>query len=252
MFNQVKWRARLLFTSPASAVYAFKCRCYNLVNLFLRGKKVKCNICCWEGYRFSAMAGAYYIRYNAICPVCGSAERNRALIAYMNNRGDFSDKQVRYLDIGPIKGARAYFEAKHCDYISIDLDTKYAMKKMDVTRLQFLDETFDIIICSHVLEHVKDDLLASREMARVMKPGGRGYIMVPFDKNRKETIEYEKPNPRDPLHIRSYGRDFIDRIASAGFRVQEVDLVAEAGEAKAALYGLGKEEICVVCTKKGG
>jgi SAM-dependent methyltransferase len=249
MYNQIKWRVRLFLTSPASAWYALVRRVYNLANLFLRSKKVKCNICYWEGYRFSAIAGADYIRYNAGCPVCGSVERNRALIEYMNKRGDFSGKQVKYLDIGPIKGARDYFEAKDCDYVSIDLDSEYAMIKMDVMKLEFPDDTFDIIICSHVLEHVKDDLLASREIARVMKPGGTGYIMVPFNENRTETIEYEKPNPREPHHVRSYGRDFIDRIASAGFRVQQIDLVAEAGEADAKRYGLGKEEICFFCTK---
>ena len=249
MFSQMKWRIKLFLTRPASAMYALERRFYNLANLIFRSKKVKCNICYWEGYRFSALAGADYIRYNAVCPVCGSVERNRALVEYLNKRGDFSDKQVKYLDIGPIKGARAYFKAKDSDYVSIDLDSKYAMIKMDVTKLEFPDNTFDIIICSHVLEHVKDDLLATREIARVMKPGGTGYIMVPFNKNLTETIEYEKPNPRDPLHVRSYGRDFADRIASAGFRVQKIDLVAEAGEANAKRYGLGKEEICFLCTK---
>ncbi|GAH72544.1 unnamed protein product, partial [marine sediment metagenome] len=103
MLEPVTWRLKLFLANPTSAKFAFNRRLYNLINLttpILRSKKVKCNICEWEGYRFSAIAGASYVRYNAICPACGSAERSRALIEYMNKRGDFSKKEIKRLDIG--------------------------------------------------------------------------------------------------------------------------------------------------------
>lgn len=254
MLKQVTGKLELFLANPASAKFAFNRRLYNLINLttpILRSKKVKCNICEWEGYRFSAIAGASYVRYNAICPVCGSAERQRALIEYMNKRGDFSKKGIKYLDIGSGRAFRGYFEAKDCDYISIDLDSGSAMIKMDATQMGFSDNTFDLIICSHVLEHIKDDLQAIKEMLRVLRSEGVCYIMVPFNKKRTDTIEYERPNPLDPVHVRAYGLDITDRIKSIGFRVEMIDLVSELNKEDVSRYGLGTEEICFLCTKRG-
>lgn len=252
MVKQVTGKLKLFLANPASAKFAFNRRLYNLINLttpILRSKKVKCNICGWEGYRFSAIAGASYVRYNAICPVCGSAERNRALIEYMNKRGDFSKKGIKCLDIGPTRGFRAYFETQGRNYISIDFDSDLAMIKMDTTQLGFPDNTFAFIICSHVLEHVKDDLQAIKEMYRILGSRGVCYIMVPFNKNRTNTIEYERPNPLDPVHLRSYGLDVMNRIKSIGFRVEKIDLVSELNKEDVNRYGLGTEEICFSCTK---
>lgn len=250
MLEPVTWRLKLFLANPASAKFAFNRRLYNLVIPILPGRKVKCNVCGWEGYKFLAIAGATYIRYNASCPSCGSAERQRALIEYMNKRGDFSKKGIKCLDIGAVRGFRAYFEAKGCNYISIDLDSSSAMTKMDTTQMEFPDDMFDFIICSHVLEHIKDDLRAIKEMFRVLRSEGVCYIMVPFKKDRTDTIEYEKPNLLDPLHVRSYGLDVMDRIKSIGFRVEKIDLVAELNKENINRYGLGTERICFLCTKK--
>jgi len=214
-------------------------------------KRVQCNVCGWEGYRFKAIAGASYIRCNAFCPRCGSGERQRALITYLNKKGSFNRAGKRYLDMGPVRGFRAYFQARGGDYVSMDLDSPLAMVKTDATRMGFPDDTFDFIISSHVLEHIKDDSRAIKEMRRVLRDDGTCYIMVPLSKSRRNTVEYEKPNPLDPGHVRSYGMDVVERIKSAGFRVEQVDLVAEASQDEARLYGLGLEEICFQCTKGG-
>ena len=70
--------------------------------------------------------------------------------------------------------------------------------------------------------------------------------MVPFDRNKTATVEYGKP---DPLHVKSYGMDIIDRIKHARFIVEMHDLVAGASEPDARRYGLGAEALCFVCTK---
>ena len=249
MFEPLTWRLRLFLANPASAKYAVYRRLYNLVVLNLPYKKNYCNVCGWEGYRFRAIAGADYIRYNAGCPGCGSAERQRALIQYMNKRGYFDKKGLRYLDIGPVPGFKAYFEAMGCDYISIDLESASAMIKMDAAQMGFPDDTFDFIIASHVLEHIKDDVQAIKEMFRVLRSRGLCFIIVPFSKNRTDTIEYKKPNILDPGHVRSYGLDISDRIESIGFKVEKIDLVSEANNDDVKRYGLGLEEICFICTK---
>lgn len=250
MLEPVTWRLKLFLANPASAKFAFSRRLYNLVIPILPSRKVKCNVCGWEGYKFLAIAGATYIRYNASCPGCGSAERQRALMEYMNKRGDFSKKGIKCLDIGPVRGFRAYFEARGCNYISIDLDSGSAMIKMDATQMGFPDNTFHLIICSHVLEHIKDDLQAIKEMLRVLRSEGVCYIMVPLKKNRTDTIEYERPNPLDPVHVRAYGLDITDRIKSIGFKVEMIDLVSELNKEDVSRYGLGTEEICFLCTER--
>lgn len=253
MLKRVLRRLKLFVINPASAKFMFNGILYNMLNHLIRkifnSKKVKCNICGWEGYRFSAIVGANYVRYNAMCPVCGSAERNRALIEYMNGRRVFNKKGIKCLDIGPVRGFGACFEENDCTYISIDLDPGSAMIKMDITRLEFPDGTFDLIICSHVLEHVKDDLKAIKEMSRVLTSEGICYIMVPFNKNRTNTIEYDRPNPLDPGHVRSYGLNVVNRIRSVGFRVEKIDLVSELNKDHVERYGLGKEEICFFAQK---
>lgn len=155
----------------------------------------------------------------------------------MNKSGRFSRKRLNCLDVGPIKGFRVYFETRDYNYVSVDLDSDLAMVKMDATCMAFPNAIFDVIICSHVLEHIKNDAGAIAEMFRVLKSGGTCYIMVPLDKNREDTIEYQEPNPLDPLHVRSYGLDIIDRIKSAGFQVSILNLDD----------GLCPDEICFVC-----
>lgn len=66
---------------------------------------------------------------------------------------------------------------------------------MDITRLAFSEDIFDFIVCSHVLEHVSDDLVAMREMLRVMKTGGICIIQVPLQNDLLETVEYATPQP---------------------------------------------------------
>ena len=256
MLKSILKKLKLFMINPASIKFEVSGRLYNISNsfnlIFHNKRRVKCNICGWEGNRFLAIVGPNYVRYNAICPVCGSAERNRGLIEYMNEREMFKTG-INCLDIAPIESFSTYFRNKGCNYISLDLDSDLAMVKSDITQLGFFDNTFDLIICSHVLEHVKDDLKAIKEMFRVLKSKGVLFIMVPFNKNRLNTIEYEAPNPLDyPNHVRNYGLDIMNRIKSCGFRVEMVDLLSEVNKKnKNAIdrLGLGIENILFLCTK---
>ena len=118
--------------NPASIKFEVSGRLYNISNsfnlIFHNKRRVKCNICGWEGNRFLAIVSANYVRYNAICPVCGSAERNRGLIEYMNKSGMFK-RGIKCLDIAPIESFNAYFREKGCSYISVDLDSSLGLAK---------------------------------------------------------------------------------------------------------------------------
>ncbi len=110
-------------------------------------------------------------------------------------------------------------------YLTADIYNPRAMVKIDITDIQYPDETFDVIYCSHVLEHVPDDRCAMREFYRVLKPSGWAILLVPI------TIEktFESPLITDPsdrlklfgheLHVRRYGHDYVERLQAAGFKV---------------------------------
>ena len=106
---------------------------------------------------------------------------------------------------------------------------------MDITSLDLPDNWADLIVCSHVLEHVPDDRAAMAELHRVLKPGGRALVMCPVDEHRAKT--FEDPSVTDPAererlfwqsdHVRIYGQDLADRLAEAGFRVDVVPYVEQ-------------------------
>lgn len=72
------------------------------------------------------------------------------------------------------------------DYHTADLFLPTVMHKEDICNMSFADGTFDLVWCSHILEHVADDHKAMREIHRVLKPYGLAVIQVPVwgDKTR--------------------------------------------------------------------
>jgi ubiquinone/menaquinone biosynthesis C-methylase UbiE len=101
---------------------------------------------------------------------------------------------------------------------------------LDMTELAIRDQAFDVIVASHVLEHVADDRVAMRELLRILRPGGTALVMVPRDASRAVTFEdptITTPEDRQAAywqadHVRLYGRDFEDRLRAAGFEVEFV------------------------------
>jgi SAM-dependent methyltransferase len=113
-------------------------------------------------------------------------------------------------------------------YLTADVLADRVDVRMDIANIQFPDGTFDIVYCSHVLEHVPDDKMAMRELQRVLKEGGWAVILVPITTQR--TIE--DPSITDPKerlrlfgqadHVRRYGPDYAGRLQAAGFTVSRV------------------------------
>ncbi len=141
------------------------------------------------------------------------------------------------------------------DYLSAGLTGNY-MVKMDIIDIQYADNSFDVVYCSHVLEHIPDDRKAMREMHRVLKVGGWAIIMVPI---RPEGT-FEDPLATDPVvrkrvygqsdHVRVYGPDIKYRLEEAGFTVMQLrppDIVDAEGIVR---FGLKENEIIFVCQKK--
>ena len=90
---------------------------------------------------------------------------------------------------------------------------------MDITKIQFPDNSFDIVICHRVLEHILDDIEALKEFFRILAPKGFLSISVPQSMHR-ETLEWLVPDKTHDFHVRHYGKDFVEKICNVGFRVE--------------------------------
>jgi SAM-dependent methyltransferase len=133
------------------------------------------------------------------------------------------------------------------------------MDRVDILDLPYPDDSFDAILCSHVLEHVEDDSRAMRELHRVLRPGGWAIVLVPLDLERSETYEdpaITAPRARERAywgrdHLRLYGRDFPDRLRETGFEVTVDPWVRTLPGETRERYGLFPQEDMYVCRKGG-
>src|SRR5262249_36838215 len=164
-------------------------------------------------------------RRNSSCLRCGASERHRHLWLYLRNRTNLFSEPLRVLHFAPEWIIQERLRrCPNLDYVSADLDPRRAMVKMDITDLSYPDGSFDVVLCSHVLEHVTDDRRALSELHRVLKPGGCAIVLVPIDYKRAETFEdptVVSPGDRERLfwqadHVRLYGRDFRERLEETG------------------------------------
>lgn len=163
-------------------------------------------------------------RSDARCPYCGSLERHRLLWRYLEQETTFFESAgTKMLHLAAERCFEPTFrKIVGSGYITADL-LKPADVKMDITDIQFPDSSFDIVYCSHVLEHVPDDRRAMQELCRVLKPDGWAIVMVPITADKiVEDVTITDPQARERLfgkrdHVRRYGPDFADRLQEAGF-----------------------------------
>ncbi|MBB5336842.1 glycosyltransferase [Pectinatus brassicae] len=171
-------------------------------------------------------------KYAYTCPKCGATDRERAYAAWMI-REIPSNKKIRILDIAPVRSLQKFIlknyplaEYRTGDFLRDDVDYKLDIMNM----YQIEDESIDFFICSHVLEHVSDDLKAMREFKRILKKDGKGILVAPINLNQKH-IE-EDPDCTDvgerwrrfgqEDHIRRYSKQgYMERLKMAGLEVQE-------------------------------
>ncbi|MGZ2371078.1 methyltransferase domain-containing protein [Ancylomarina sp. YFZ004] len=200
-----------------------------VIALFYMGNKVECPVCehsfrKFLPYGYTKQTG----RDNALCPRCLSLERHRLMYLYLNEKTDFFTKDLKVLHIAPEQCFFKRFRAlENLDYTTGDLESPIADVHFDVQDIPFSDETYDVVICNHVLEHVDNDIKAMSEIYRILKPGGFAILQVPQDSDAEKT--YEDPTITDPSerekhflqkdHVRLYGLDYAERLSSVGFKV---------------------------------
>jgi predicted SAM-dependent methyltransferase len=213
------------------------------------GNQVSCP-CCNSSFRKFLPAGISN-RPNAQCPKCFSLERHRLIWLYLKNKTNLLSEKLKVLHIAPeFQLYKLLRSLSNLDYLSADLSAPRAMVNVDITNMHFADNSFDVILCNHVLEHVSNDTQAMKEIYRVLKPGGWALLQVPLDGNLEETLEDPTiVSPEDRLkfygqkdHLRLYGRDYKNRLEAAGFQVTVCDYLQELGHNASEKYRLESDD----------
>ena len=239
-------------------LYPIARKIYYLTNrLRYSGKGVHCPVCEKDYVKY--LPGAGNVKMNSRCPGCGTAERHRLLWLYLNKKLSIKSRKLKLLDIAPDQAIQKKLNSlSNIDYTSVDLHSVLAMKKMDLTNLTFEDNTFDSVLCYHVMEHIEEDRKALSEIYRVLKNGGWAIIQSPVDINREATYEDSSIiSPQERLkafgqddHVRIYGVDYTERLKEAGFEVTEDEFVMELNEGNVQKFGLDTNEIIYFCSKQ--
>jgi SAM-dependent methyltransferase len=211
-----------------------------------RGTTVQCPCCGGSFDRFIPHRGRPYAK----CPRCGSLERHRLLIGFLRRHTDLLVAEHSVLHVAPEYALqRQLRRLDNLDYRSADLDSPLAMDHVDLLDMPYGDESFDVVICNHVLEHVADDRRALREIGRVLRANGYAIVMSPIDTALDCTLEdpqISSPEERHRVfgqsdHLRRYGTDFARRVADEGFEVETVSYLDESDELQIGREGLRRE-----------
>jgi SAM-dependent methyltransferase len=171
------------------------------------------------------------------CPSCDASDRERLYALYLDRvlRSPGGQRRCRVVEFAPSFGLpRKLRSYPFVDYRSADLYRNNVDDRVDVTDMHaYADASVDIVLCSHVLEHVPDDRRAMRELHRILRGDGFGIVMVPLVHGVDETHEdaaVDTPALRwkyfgSDDHVRQYGkRDFVDRLGAAGFTVEQLGI----------------------------
>ena len=228
-----------------------------LIYLFFKGNNFTDPID-GKSYRKFLPYGYGKQRENALSPGTLSLERHRQMWLYLQNETDFFTKNYKVLHIAPEQEfLRKFKKMKNLDYTSADLFSPIVDVKADILDLPFEDESFDVIFCNHVLEHIEDDRKAMSELYRVMKKGGWGILQVPMKNSLEKTYEdFTITDPKERQkhfgqydHVRWYGMDYFDRLKSVGFDAKANFYSQKFSDADIKKFGLNRNEILPVVRK---
>ncbi|WP_255702445.1 class I SAM-dependent methyltransferase [Salinimicrobium sediminilitoris] len=197
-------------------------------------------------------------RENVLSPSTLSLERHRLLWLFLKDHTSFFTAPHKVLHFAPEQAFfKPFRKLKNLDYTTTDLNSPLADVKADICDLPFEDNSFDFILCNHVLEHIPNDTKAMQELYRILEPGGTAILQIPQDLKREKTFEDDSitdPKQRAKIfgqydHVRVYGRDYFEKLRGIGFKVKEVDLTSQLSPELVEKYRLAKGEIIPVAKK---
>lgn len=228
MYRNIKNTIKAIL--PRNFMFKHEMKFRGIYYLFFRGEKYYCNLCNHGLRRFIPVTDG-----DKLCPRCGSLSRNRRLFEVLQNgylKNDFT-----VLDFSPSRSLyRILKENKNINYIPTDFAGEFlADHHYDITNIDLQDQSIDLIICYHILEHIEKDSTAISELHRILKMDGTCIIQTPF----KNGEIYENPliqTPEERLrhfgqedHVRIYSvMGLKNRLSLSGFQVEIREFIEPA------------------------
>lgn len=230
------WKAMVTFIR---ALQKFKYR----IDMALFSKKMTlyCPCCGFKLKRFVEgeylqLPDFYYkplfesIRQDLLCPVCGSLPRHRILASWCEaNKDLLTSKDILYF--APERSMTAWLKSNKIRFTTADLYNVDTDLKLDIQSTGLASDSYDVVICNHVLEHVDDYMTALKEIRRILRPDG--ILICSFPISPDVEYVYEDPDivtDHDRLvrygqsdHVRLFGMKADRFISDAGYDVTFID-----------------------------
>lgn len=264
---------------PAKLGYFLRNLKLYIRGLYYSGKKHYCPLCSRSyrkffpgGFDLPVISKMNIIgagrRKDIICPGCASTDRDRLIHTLLISKEfDFLPTDA-LLHIAPepalykwLKKSKNELLNKYVQGVKYHEGFYYNsdVTLFDLMAIPFGNESFDLVICNHVLEHVEDDQKAMLEIFRILKPDGKGILQVPWspilektyeDLSIKTSEEREK-NFGQFDHLRLYGHDYPERLKKNGFEVQIIEpLMLGFDENYLQSISVNPKEVIFVVTKQ--
>jgi predicted SAM-dependent methyltransferase len=235
--------------------YPFK----KVAPLLYKGNNVECPVCERSFSKFLSYGSDIAHRENVLCPYDLTLERHRLMWLYLRDHSNFfTANHLEVLHIAPEQCFHGKFKVqKNLNYVTGDLVSPLADLHFDLHSIPLDDNSFDVVFCNHVLEHVDDALQCMRELHRVLRPGGWGIMQVPQDFDRDITYEdtsITSPEDREKHfwqkdHVRLFGNDYPQWLEKAGFNVEVFDKESKYDSKMIERFRLQKKEILYIVHK---
>lgn len=242
MYSRIK--RIILQIVPKHVLFNYEYSLRYFYYLLYKGNKFQCNVC------ESKLSKFVLLENDRLCPRCGSIERNRRLWKILNN--GFLHEKIKILDFSP---SRCIYRSlkDNPNYVSSDLSGDFLAKvAYDITSIDSKNNSFDLIICYHILEHIDDDIKGMQEVFRVLKNGGKCLIQTPFKPGEIfEDYSITSPSEREKYfgqidHVRIYSIEGLKkRLESVGFEVNIQHYTSKFEN----LHGFSKDETVLICEK---
>lgn len=232
---------------------ALACGSVNLWNHYVRpgaSARFLCSCCGEATHAFVSLSDHWRVTWNSACPACDSRSRHRGLALVIRRVLSEREDLVRMLHFAPemvLMGVLMTFD--RLQYRTTDLDDVGCdFPNEDIQKLSFADGEYDLVLCSHVLEHVPDDGAAMGELARILSADGLALICVPCDWGSTETESFRRI--RYEGHYRHYGRDLADRLAQSFRSVQVFDMHQLDAAPGGLSYGVRRGDMLLLCSNR--
>lgn len=230
---------------PKTVLFSYEYQLRYLYYLAYVGNRYQCNICNSKLRNFVKMGN------DRLCPRCGSIQRARRLWQILNDK--FLINQQKILDFSPSRSIYRVMKKGDFFYVSSDLsgdflsDTSY-----DIMNIDSHAESYDLIICYHILEHIDNDIMAMKELWRVLKNDRYCLVQTPFKEGEIfEDYSITTPKEREIYfgqsdHVRIYSINGLkNRLENVGFEVEVRNFIEKPEN----IYGFSERETVLICYK---